>query len=91
MTAASDWRKEGRRWEWTLQGRNLLELLLIDPLHLSGPQEMVTLNVLVLDGGKKLATRTHDFNSRDFLTHLLRKVVKSGYNDGPSSLATSLV
>lgn len=29
VTAASDWRKEGRRWEWTFQGQNLLKLLFI--------------------------------------------------------------
>lgn len=56
-----------------------------------GPQETVTSNVLVFDGRKKLATHTHDFNNSDFLIHLLGKVVNSEYNDGPSSLATSLV
>lgn len=91
VTAASHCRKEGRRWEWTFQGQNLSELLFIVPLHLSGPQKTVTLSVLVFDGGKKLATHTHDFNSRNFLGHFLRKVVDSGYNDGSSSSTTSLV
>lgn len=60
---------------WGLQGQGGLELLSIVPPHLSGPEEMVASNVLVFDGGKKLATRAHDTNSSDFLIHPLRKVV----------------
>lgn len=61
-------------WECAFQGQDFLALLSIVPSS-SRPQETVTLNLLVLDGGKKLAIGGH--NSSDFLGYLLRKAAPS--------------
>lgn len=82
VTAASERRKEP--WEWAFQWAGLLGASVLVPCS-SRPQEMVSLNLLVFDGRKKLAIR--HYNSSDFLIYLLRKVVDIGYNDGPSLLA----